>query len=390
MQPQNSPGQTAAHAFRTTFGQKPAVLTTAPGRVNLIGEHTDYNDGFVLPVAINFHTAVAAAARDDDLIDVVALDENNQRVQFSVNTTPEFDTQAFWSNYIRGVVNELQTAGYKVRGANLAISGNVPMGAGLSSSASLEVAVIAALTQISDTTIDATAAAKVGQAAENNFVGCQCGIMDQLICAAGQPDNAVLLDCRSLAMQKVSIPKDLALVVIDSRVQRKLVDGEYNTRRLQCEAAAKHFRVRALRDVSLAQLKAASSALDSTVYKRARHVVTENQRTLDMADALRKGHIDAVSHLMAASHLSMRDDFAITVPEIDHLVAIVQSVVGQHGGARMTGGGFGGCIVALVPHGLVEEVLHQVEKKYPLVAKHAAVAYVCQPSAGGFYRDGNF
>jgi galactokinase len=379
-----SPLQRTTQAFAAAFGARPVLSVRAPGRVNLIGEHTDYNDGYVLPVAINFHTAVAAGARSDRLLDVIAHDEKDSRVQISLDEDAQHDSSATWSNYVRGVVKELRARGYRLRGANLAISGNVPMGAGLSSSAALEIATAVALTRLSGEPLDARTAAKIGQSAENDFVGVNCGIMDQLISAAGQSEHAIMLDCRSLELEPVRIPAGVSIVVIDSKVQRRLVDGEYNDRRQQCEAAARHFGLDALRDLTLTELENNGSLLDEITYRRARHVVTENQRTLDMVEALRRNDTSQISSLMAQSHASMRDDFAITVPQIDKLVDIVSSVVGDRGGVRMTGGGFGGCIVALLPDALVEGVLSKVAHDYPAFAGHDAVAFVCQASDGAF------
>jgi len=381
---QVSPQQAARECFERHFNAAPTHVAQAPGRVNLIGEHTDYNDGFVFPVAINFHTCVAASPRNDRTISVVALDENSQQVEFDIDATAEFDTNAPWSNYVRGVVVELLAAGFKLVGANLAISGNVPLGAGLSSSAALEISLIAALTSLSKESISAVDAARIGQAAENNFVGCQCGIMDQMISAAGMAGHALLLDCRDLSTTSKPLPEQLAIVVINSNLKRALVDGEYNMRRQQCETAAAHFNIPALRDLELEHLVAQQQSLDDTVFRRARHVVTENQRTTDMSTALTECNLALIAKLMAESHASMRDDFEITTPEIDGLVEIVQQVVGDQGGVRMTGGGFGGCVVALLPKTLVADVLEAVETKYPAIAGRDAEAFVCEATQGAF------
>ena len=251
-------------------------------------------------------------------------------------------------------------------------------------SAALEISLIAALTGLSHEHISAADAARIGQAAENNFVGCQCGIMDQMISAAGSADHALLLDCRDLTMTPTPLPQHLAIVVINSNLQRALVDGEYNTRREQCEAAAAHFNVSALRDLSLNQLLEQQHKLDPLVFRRARHVVTENKRTLDMRTALTAGDMAGVSKLMADSHLSMRNDFEITTPEIDGLVEIVDEVIGTQGGVRMTGGGFGGCCVALMPKDLVPGALAAVEERYPTIANRDAQAFVCEATNGAF------
>ena len=379
-----TPTEQANRSFEAHFGVAPTVIKKAPGRVNLIGEHTDYNDGFVFPAAINFHTAVAAAPRDDRIINVVAHDEGNQRVEFNIDDAAQFDQEATWSNYVRGVVDELKVAGFGLKGANLAISGNVPLGAGLSSSAALEMAVISALITLSGEEIAAADAAKIGQAAENNFVGCNCGIMDQMISATGIAGHALLLDCRDLSLQPTPLPKDLAIVVINSNLRRALVDGEYNDRRAQCEQAARHFDIPALRDLTLERLVAAKAQLDPVVFRRARHVVTENQRTMAMSDALSSSDMQTISRLMAESHQSMRDDFEITTPEIDALVKIVKTTVGENGGVRMTGGGFGGCIVALMPSAEVSHALAAVKSDYPEIAGRAASAYICQAADGAF------
>ena len=380
----SSPQQAATKCFERHFNAAPMHLAQAPGRVNLIGEHTDYNDGFVFPVAINFHTCVAASPRTDRTISVVALDENSVHVEFDIDATAEFDTEAPWSNYVRGVVVELLAAGYTLVGANLAISGNVPLGAGLSSSAALEISLIAALTHLSNEKISAIEAARIGQAAENNFVGCQCGIMDQMISAAGKAGHALLLDCRDLSTTSTPLPDTLSILVINSNLKRALVDGEYNTRRQQCEEAAAHFNLSALRDLELDQLTSQQQALDATVFRRARHVVTENQRTTDMRTALTDCNLPVIGKLMAESHASMRDDFEITTPEIDGLVEIVQQVIGDQGGVRMTGGGFGGCVVALVTKTLVNDVLDAVRTNYPKLAGKQADAFVCEATEGAF------
>lgn len=373
---------------RTTFVElhqlEPQLIATAPGRVNLIGEHTDYNDGFVFPVAIQFHTAVAAHSRVDRWIVATACDQHNEQVRIDLDAPAKFDPVAPWSNYLRGVIDELRRAGYSLGGADLVISGNVPMGAGLSSSASLEMAIVRVLTQLSDEAIDASTAARIGQAAENNFVGCQCGIMDQLISAAGRAGHAMHLDCRSLQQQHTPLPDELSLLVVDSRLSRRLVDGEYNERRRQCEEVAKVLGVPALRDLSLQQLTEAKYRLDPVSYRRAHHVISENQRTLDFAEALSRNDGTTLSQLMAASHRSMRDDFEITVPAIDKLVDLMSDVIGTAGGVRMTGGGFGGCVVALLPQDLIAQTQAKIAAEYPAFAGHQAEIFVCQASGGAF------
>ncbi|WP_024871418.1 galactokinase [Tolumonas lignilytica] len=370
--------------FQRSFGGEPDLFVRAPGRVNLIGEHTDYNDGFVLPCAIDYETVVAVQRRDDDQVVVVAADYANQRDEFSLTQPITVHADQLWSNYIRGVVKYLLEKGLALKGLNLVVSGNVPQGAGLSSSASLEVAIGEAFNQAYQLGLTPAAIALNGQEAENKFVGCNCGIMDQMISASGEKDHALLLDCRSLETRLVKMPEDLAVLIVHSNVKRGLVDSEYNTRREQCEAAARHFGVKALRDVNLAQLQSAAEQgkLEPVVYQRARHVITENARTLAAADALAVGDLEKMGVLMAESHQSMRDDFAITVPAIDTLVEILQQAIGREGGARMTGGGFGGCVVALLRPAQVDAVIAAVAEEYPAKTGLKPTCYVCKARAG--------
>lgn len=370
--------------FQSSFGCEPDFYVRAPGRVNLIGEHTDYNDGFVLPCAIDYETVVALQRRDDDKVVVVAADYANQKDEFSLSQPIEAHADQLWSNYIRGVVKYLLEKGFSLKGLNMVVSGNVPQGAGLSSSASLEVAIGQAFNDAYQLGLTPAAIALNGQEAENKFVGCNCGIMDQMISASGEKDHALLLDCRSLETRLVKMPEDLAILIVHSNVKRGLVDSEYNTRREQCETAARHFGVKALRDVTLEQLQEAAEQgkLEPVVYQRARHVITENERTLAAADALETGDLEKMGVLMAESHISMRDDFAITVPAIDTLVEILQQHIGNDGGARMTGGGFGGCVVALLRPAQVDAVIAAVEAEYPAKTGLKPTCYVCKASDG--------
>ena len=372
-----------AAVFQSTFGAAPALVAQAPGRVNLIGEHTDYNDGFVLPCAIDFHTLVAARGRTDRQVRVLAADLGDELDQFALDEPIEPRPDLPWANYVRGVVQQLCAAGWPLQGADLAISGNVPRGAGLSSSAALEVAVAQAFKQLCDLrALTATDMAVIAQRAENDFVGCRCGIMDQLVSARGRAGHALLIDCRSLDVQPVPLPAGLAVMIVHSNVRRGLVDSEYNLRRSQCEAAARHFGVAALRDLSIAGLAAGSGGLDAMTLRRARHVVTENARTLAARDALSDGDLVAMGRLMAQSHESMRDDFAITVPAVDALVDILQQAIGAEGGARMTGGGFGGCVVALLPEARVDTVRAAVAARYRAPGGQAGTVWVCQARGG--------
>ncbi|WP_072054966.1 galactokinase [Aliivibrio fischeri] len=369
-------------AFNSVLSYAPTHIVQAPGRVNLIGEHTDYNDGFVLPCAINYQTVVAAAKRDDNIVRVVSVDYGNETDEFDLTQEITFQENKMWSNYIRGVVKCLIGRGYEFKGADISVSGNVPQGAGLSSSAALEVVIGQTFKELYNLDISQAEIALNGQQAENEFVGCNCGIMDQMISAEGNENHAMLLDCRSLETTAVSMPEDMSVVIINSNKKRGLVDSEYNTRREQCEEAARIFGVKALRDVTIEEFNAKAHELDEMVAKRARHVITENDRTEEAAKVLASGDMKRMAVLMAESHASMRDDFEITVSEVDTLVDIVKNVIGIEGGVRMTGGGFGGCIVALVPPMLVDEVKAAVEELYEAKTGLKESIYVCQATNG--------
>lgn len=370
---------TVREQFIRQFHAEPSDVSYAPGRVNLIGEHTDYNDGLVFPAAINYGTWIAFRPRSDRKVRAYAV-AYDQWGEFSIdhlNVNPD----AMWLNYLQGVAQALMQRDIPVRGADLVIFGNVPQGAGLSSSASLEIALCPVL---ADAPLTGETAAKVGQAAENNFVGTQCGIMDQLISARGVAGHALRIDCQDLSCQPCPLPDSHEILIINSAVRRGLVDSEYNTRRQQCERAAAHFNVPTLRHVSLEQLLSAQSNLPDDVFRRARHVLTENQRVDALAEALAQADWPAVRKHMSASHASMRDDFEITVPAIDWLVEQLQTQLGDTGGARMTGGGFGGCVVALAPTGTGLKLFEQIKPVYTEQFQLDPVAYICQPSQGPY------
>ncbi len=351
-------------AFDTAFGGAPGLIARAPGRVNLIGEHTDYNDGFVLPMAIGVQTMVAARVRHDGIIRLYAADHASQS-EFAIGAPIRPDHAAPWSNYVRGVAHALQSEGMALRGADIVIAGDVPQGAGLSSSASLEVAAGLALAALAgQPDYDRTRLALAGQRAEHEFAGCHCGIMDQLVSAHGVVGHATLIDCRSLAVSPIAMPDDWAVLIVHSGQQRGLVDGAYNERRESCEAAARHFGVAALRDIDLPTLMAAQTEIEPLAFARARHVVTENARTVAAAKAMERGDLLALGQLMVQSHISMRDDFAITTREIDGLVQLLQQSIGPNGGARMTGGGFGGAVVAILHNDEIDKVRQTVEREY--------------------------
>ena len=312
----------AVAAYMRAFGTAPDLLVRAPGRVNLIGEHTDYNDGFVLPLAIDRDTVVAAGLTDSGRLATVAADFDDGRDSFALAGAIEA-TEAGWANYVRGVTLGMLREGLVLSGGQIAIAGDVPLGSGLSSSASLEIAVGLALAELGNMTVDPTRLAQIAQWAENDFVGCACGIMDQLISARGVAGHALLIDCRSLECAPVVMPVDAAVIIAHSGVRHTHAGGEYNDRRAQCEVAARHYGVAALRDLDGAGLEDGKEGLDDVAYRRARHVVTENARTLAAAVALRGGDLRTLGALMAQSHRSMRDDFEITVPAIDRLADVM-------------------------------------------------------------------
>ena len=374
--------QTLTSLFEEKFGARPELYYQAPGRVNLIGEHTDYNDGFVLPCAIDYQAMIAATPRDDQKIVITAHAFDGQVSEFELTLPVQPGNEASWSNYVRGVATALLERGLPLRGANMAVIGNVPQGAGLSSSACLEVCTGLAMTHMAGLDVSLKDLALIGQEAENKYVGVNCGIMDQMVSARGEEGHAMLLDCRSLDTRSVAVPEGAAVVIINSNKKRGLVDSEYNTRRQQCEAVAQHFDVKALRDLTVDMLEARKSELDEVAYRRARHVVTEDVRTLEAAEVMPEGDLRRMGELMEQSHISMRDDFEITVPEIDAIVDIVKKVIGKEGGVRMTGGGFGGCVVSLAPQDKVDAIRQAIAEQYESRSGLVADIYVCKASQG--------
>lgn len=331
------------YAFTAQYDTPPMLLVRAPGRVNLIGEHTDYNDGFVLPMAIERAAWLALRPRSDRQVRLYSLDFKETAV-FDLDNLQKGQG---WAEYVKGVAWALQEAGLTLHGCEGILAGDIPVGAGLSSSAGLEVAAARAFTALSDLPWQAALMARLCQRAENEWVGVNCGIMDQMISAAGQAGQALLIDCRSLEVELAPLPPETAVVILDTATRRGLVDSAYNERRAQCEAAAAYFGVPALRDVSPAQFAAQAEGLDPLTRRRARHVISENARTVTAVAALRAGDAGQMGQLMNASHASLRDDFAVTNEALNLMVEIAQRQPGCYG-ARMTGAGFGGCAVALV------------------------------------------
>ncbi len=365
-------------AFEARYGQPPAWVARAPGRVNLIGEHTDYSDGFVLPMAIDRAVWIALRPRADRHVEVHSLDFGETRgFGLPVSGTPE----GGWIEYLRGMAWALQTEIPGLRGWEGVTAGDVPIGAGLSSSAAIELATARAFAAVGGEAWNAREMALLAQRAENGWVGVQCGIMDQMISAAGREGHALLIDCRSLETRAVPLPAGTAVVVLDTATRRGLVDSAYNERRRDTQAAAAFFGVPALRDVSVADFERRAGEMDDVMRRRARHVVTENERTLRAAGALEQGDADEVGRLMNESHASLRDDFEVSRAELDAIVSAAQAAPGCHG-ARMTGAGFGGCAVALVQLDSAPRLADEVTAKYRAATGLDAKVYVCAASEG--------
>jgi galactokinase len=377
--PPGDVASTVRTVFEETFGNPPSHLFRAPGRVNLIGEHTDYNDGFVLPMAIDRAVYVAAARRRDRQVRLVAHTLECE-VTFSLEGLQP-DQEAHWSNYVRGVLALLDRAGHPLRGMDLVYAGDVPIGAGLSSSAAVEVAAATAACHLFDLDLTALELAVLCQRAEQEFAGTQCGLMDQLICVEGQAGHALLIDFQELHWHPYPLPASVAVVVCDTGKRRGLADSAYNERRAQCEESARRLGLSTLRDLDPRTFKARAAELPPLLRKRTHHVVYENHRTVRAAEALRQGDVARFGRLMNQSHASLRDLYEVSSDELDLMAALAQSQPGCWG-ARMTGAGFGGCAVALVERDAVDAFTQTVSTLYEAQAQRRPALYVCQPSAG--------
>ncbi len=370
--------------FAEIFGEEAAAVVRAPGRVNLIGEHTDYNDGYVLPVAIDRSVVVAAAPRDDRQVVIHALDFG-ESVMFSLDDI-EHDLVKTWSNYQRGVAYFLEERGIELPGLNAVVVGDVPIGSGLSSSAAVEVSLAYTWQMLAGFKLSRVELALLCQRAENEFVGMNCGIMDQFVSTLGQRDHALLIDCRSLDYQTVPLPPGAAVVVADTMKRRGLVDSEYNTRRRECEEGVRILQrylpqVQALRDVSTDQFVENEGQLPENVRKRCRHIIYENERVLRSVAVLRAGDLAAFGRLMNESHASLRDDYEVSCAELDIMAEAARKVDGVYG-SRMTGAGFGGCTVSLVAEGAIEDFRAQVAAVYEEATGIVPQIYVCRAEDG--------
>ncbi|NLE51733.1 MAG: galactokinase [Chloroflexi bacterium] len=365
--------------FRERFGGEPALLARAPGRVNLIGEHTDYNDGFVLPAAIDRAIYVAARPRHDREVHFVSIDFGDQTV-FTLDALDAPDLPV-WSSYPRGALWWLGDQGFAVPGFDAVMGGDIPVGAGLSSSAAVEVAMIELGLALAGESLSKQAIALGGVEVEHQFIGVPCGVMDQMASAMGVNGHALLIDCRSLEATPIPVPGGVSIMIMDTAKQRGLVDSEYATRRAQCEEAARVLGVPALRDATREQVEAAREQLGDLLYRRARHIVTENLRTQATAMALRSGGLKTAGQAMRESHASLRDDYEVSCRELDIMSDLANAQPGCYG-ARMTGGGFGGCAVALVEDGAVEAFVQAVAPAYEAETGLTPQLYVCRAAAG--------
>lgn len=374
-----------ASAFAARFGRRCEVVARAPGRVNLIGEHTDYNEGFVLPFAVDRATWAACAARRDALVNLAS--ETLDDVQSWPLDGWRRQDLPHWTSYVAGVAALLKSRGAHLGGFDMLVCGDLPVGGGLASSAALEVAAAKALIMLSGEAIDVAELAALCRAAEHEFAGVPCGVMDPYAVLASRPDHALLLDCRDLSYQHVPLPlTEHAIVVIDTRVRHELADDPYAQRLRECREALAYFQrldpqVRALRDVSVATVRAHAAQMDPLPLARSLHVTTENQRTLAAADALRRADLPAVGNLLTESHRSLRDDYEVSCAELDRVVDLAASVAGVLG-ARMTGAGFGGCVIALARRDCLDELAARVEAGYVAPDGRRAAVTVVRPGGG--------
>jgi galactokinase len=369
--------------FEDSFGSKPRIFC-APGRVNLLGEHTDYNDGFVMPCAIGFSTRVAISSRPDRKL-VIQSEEFSEKFEFDLDNLPS-RAKGVWSDYVVGIAVMLQQMGHHTPGASLLVRGEVPIGAGLSSSAAIEVASALALMSLNGAKLSLPEVAKLCQKTENVFIGARVGIMDQFISCLGKAGHALLLDCRSLEFNLIPIPEGVRLVICNTMVKHEHARGAYNRRREECDEGVKllsrwYPEIHALRDVSVEQLERHAAEMPATIFKRCGHVVTENRRVQEGAQYLIDGEVSRFGDLMRKSHSSLRDLFEVSCRELDVMAEIAESLEGYCGG-RMTGGGFGGCTVNLVKTSAAEKFATQIAERYQSAIGIKPDIYVCSAANG--------
>jgi galactokinase len=375
-----------ATAFAAHFGAQPAAIAVGPGRVNLIGEHTDYNDGFVLPVALRRDVRIAFRPRSDRRVRFLSVEYGGE-CEFDLDNM-SFNKDTLWANYVQGMAWSLEEQGLHLRGLDGAISGNVPRASGLSSSAAIEIAAALAFMAAANQSdaLDGTQIAKAAQRAENAFVGVNCGIMDQFISMLGRENHALLIDCRSLHYKLVPMPENAALVIGNTRASRSLAGSAYNQRRQECESGVALLKqalphITALRDVTSAQLEAHRALLPETIHRRCHHIVRENERVLQAVEAFEHDDLIEAGWLMNASHESLRDDYEVSSPALDVMVEAMRSVPGCYG-ARLTGAGFGGCAVALVQPGYEQAVADAIFDRYPKATNIWPEVYMTKAADG--------
>lgn len=370
--------------FRSVYGANPRAVFRAPGRVNLIGEHTDYNDGFVMPAAIDFYSYAAVGERADRQLSVHS-EQFQEAVEFGWDQLAEAPRK-HWSDYVRGVAAVLRNEGYPLRGANLVIDGQVPIGSGLSSSAAIEVTTALALTSLGGVTVPMLEMARLCQRAENTYTGARCGIMDQFVSCFGKQDHALMLDCRSLEATYLQLPPNVRLVICNTMVRHELATGEYNDRRASCERVVETIRrfipsIRALRDLTMEDLNQYRTFISDVDFRRSRHVLAENTRVIDAKQALQRMDLPHFGQLMYESHDSLDRDYEVTCKELNIMVDLARNLEGIYG-ARMTGGGFGGCTINLVESKMASEFQATVAREYERRTGLSPQIIVCAPAAG--------
>jgi galactokinase len=373
-----------AGQFKTAYGRPPRWIVAAPGRVNVIGEHTDYNDGFVLPMAIERYAVMAADTGTTPGTVSVYDTQFKETAKIDVSR-PVTKGQPKWSNYLRGVMAGFQQRGQAIPALDVAMLSTVPLGGGLSSSAALEVCIATLLEAATGRTIDPVEKALIAQKAEHEFAGVPCGIMDQFISALGREGHLLLLDCRTRKTELVPMSDpSVELLIVNTNVKHELGSGEYAKRRAECEAAARILGVPSLRDATADALEAGRGKMTGVVYRRARHVIGEIERTVHAAEGVRASNWTAVGQLMYASHASLRDDYEVSCQELDTVVEIAETIgiAGGVYGCRMTGGGFGGCAVALIKAGSVQAITQKIAADYRAKAGREATIFSSRPAAG--------
>ena len=379
-----STARAVTERFRAVYRTNPRGIFRAPGRVNLIGEHTDYNDGFVMPAAIDFYSYAAIGERTDRTLSVYS-EQFHRSVEFSIDQLAG-PPGKHWSDYVRGVAAVLRDEGYFLKGANLVIDGQVPIGSGLSSSAAIEVTTALALRFLGGVTIPLLEVARLCQRAENTYTGARCGIMDQFVSCFGKQEHALMLDCRSLEATYLQLPPNVRLVICNTTVRHELATGEYNERRASCERVVETIRrfipsVRALRDLTLEELERYSGKISDVDFRRCRHVITENARVIDAQSALQGADLIRLGELMYRSHESLDRDYEVTCRELNIMVDLARSLEGVYG-ARMTGGGFGGCTINLVESKMTLQFQTTIGREYEKLTGLSPQIFVCAAAAG--------